>query len=160
MRRIIIEKGVKYHTYLKNLFAAMENEQLNYNWLITDCVCYPESKVYDELFQRDYLWLSGRELTNIFMEEDFQMIWGMFSAFKPNLTLDEVLKYKLPQNQDNDRSRDLYDPQVLPKHPLAEVEIQAVDSSFTMIISKNDGLVQHVTKAFPQYQEFSDFFKK
>ena len=36
-------KGEKYYTYLKKLFDAINNKQLDYNWLITDCTCYPEN---------------------------------------------------------------------------------------------------------------------
>lgn len=29
------------HTCLKEIFNLINNEQLNYNWLITNCECYP-----------------------------------------------------------------------------------------------------------------------
>jgi len=160
MRRIVIKEGPKYHTHMRDILASMNNEQLNYNWLVSDCQANPDHEHNKELFEREYLWLSGRELTDIFLDEDFQIIWGVFSGFRPDISLLEVLKTKLPESGFNDMDMDLSDPNFIPRHPMAEVEIQAFDSSFTIIISKNDKLVEHVIEYYPQYHEFSDFFKK
>lgn len=160
MRRIVIKEGPKYHTHMRGILTSMDNEQLNYNWLVSDCEGYPNNENFKRLFNSEYLWLSGRELTDIFLEEDFQIIWGVFSAFSPDVSFQDVLKTKIPESGSNDMSTDLSDPDIMPKHPLAVVEIQAFDSSYTIIISKHDKLVDHITEFYPQYHEFSEFFKK
>jgi hypothetical protein len=38
----INEKG-EYFTDLHNVFKSINNKQREYNWLITDCVCYPDN---------------------------------------------------------------------------------------------------------------------
>ena len=44
----INEKGEKYYTYLKKVFDAIDNKQKEYNWLITDCECYPNNQNKDK----------------------------------------------------------------------------------------------------------------
>ena len=54
-------KGEQYYTYLKKLFDAIGNRQVEYNWLITDCVCYPKDPLYrikvneEELYEMSVL---------------------------------------------------------------------------------------------------------
>ena len=61
----INEKGEKYYTYLKKVFDAIDNKQKEYNWLITDCVCYPNNQKIEKLLNKEYCWLSGEELTEM-----------------------------------------------------------------------------------------------
>ena len=51
---IIDRKSRKYYTYMSEVFQAMDNAQLQYNWLITDCVCYPKNKEIEKLFNQEY----------------------------------------------------------------------------------------------------------
>jgi len=159
MRRIVIKEGSEYHTLMKGILASMNNEQLNYNWLVSDCDAYPNNEKFKEPFNKEYLWLTGRELTDIFLEEDFQIVWGVFSAFSPDIPYLEIMKTKVPKSGFNNMDMDVTNQNIMPMHPLAEVEIQAFDSSCTIILSKNDKLVEYVTEYYPQYHEFSEFFK-
>ena len=59
----IDKKGESYYTYMGKVFAAIDNKQKEYNWLLTDCDCYPaNSKTYAMLCQ-EYCWISGDDLT-------------------------------------------------------------------------------------------------
>ena len=64
-------KGEKYYTYMKKLFEAIGNRQTEFNWLITDCICYPDDPKTDAMLSKDYCWISGDELTKIIAQEDF-----------------------------------------------------------------------------------------
>lgn len=96
MRSAILVKGEEYYSDLGSIFNSIENEQINYNWLITNCECYPQDVNVNEMFSREYLWISGQQLTEIIRNEDFQFIWGILSGFPPRVTLEEVLKHNLP----------------------------------------------------------------
>lgn len=61
------------------MFDAIGNEQNEYNWLITDYECYPQTQSIDDKLSHEYCWLSGNELTNIVESEDFQWIWAVLS---------------------------------------------------------------------------------
>jgi hypothetical protein len=152
MKSAILNKGEEYYTYMGKIFNAIENEQIKYNWLITNCECYPQDKNIYKLFSTQYLWISGIQLTKIILNEDFQFIWGVFSGFSPGVTLKEVLEYDLPFANGYEG---FWENSVGIQHPLADIEIVAFDSSYTLFISKDDSLVQKFRHSFPLSQDLS-----
>lgn len=152
VKSAILEKGEHYYTHMAKVFNAIENEQLKYNWLITDCECYPEDKNINKMFSKEYIWISGEKLTEIIRNEDFQFVWGVFSGFSPEVTFEEVLRYDLPLA---DGYKGFWVDDVGIQHPLAEVEIVAWDSSLTLLISKEDNLVQKFRSNFPLSEDLS-----
>ena len=126
MRSAILEKGEQYYTHMVKVFNAIENEQLKYNWLITNWECYPQDEELYELLSREYIWISGEKLTEIINKNDFQFIWGVFSGFSKGVLLEDILKYELPFA---DGYKGFWIDNVGIQHPLAEVEIVAWDSS-------------------------------
>ena len=76
----INEKGEQYYTYLRKLFEAIGNRQTEYNWLITDCVCYPANPKTAAMLREKYCWITGEDLTELVEQEDFQWIWAVLSA--------------------------------------------------------------------------------
>ena len=88
----IVDRGNHdYYTHMSKVFQAMDHAQLQYNWLITDCVCYPQNKDIEKLLDQEYCWLSGEELSAIIAQEDFQWIWGCLCGFSKDITMEEVL---------------------------------------------------------------------
>ena len=146
----ILEKGEAYYTYMGKIFRAINNKQMNYNWLITDCECYPRSLEYSRLFGQEYFFISGNELTEIINDEDFQFVWGVFSGFNPDIKLDDILKYDLPYA---DGYEGFWINNVDIQHPLAEVEMVAWDSSFTMMISRDNQIVEDFLSYFSLAEE-------
>lgn len=88
------EKSILHN--LQKVFDAINNRQMEYNWIITDCECFPESSEINNLFFQEYCFLSGDELTEIIKQEDFQWIWALLSGFKKDIPYDEIMKYPLP----------------------------------------------------------------
>lgn len=152
MKSAILDKGEEYYTNLSSVFEGIENEQLKYNWLITDCVCYPENQELYELFSKEYIWISGEELTKIVYEEEFQFIWGVFSGFSKEVKIEEILKYELPLAEEYNG---FWLDDVGIQHPLASIEIVAWDSTHTMFISKDDKLVDKFRSSFPLAEDLS-----
>lgn len=144
LKGIVISKE-KYFTFLKKLFASINQMQKNYNWLITGHECYPQNKMYAELLSKKYCWITGDELTEMHENEDFQWIWGVFSAFPKDISKEDVLKYELPKS---DGYKELWQNPVSIQHPLAEIEIIAWDSSMTVVISRNDDIVDLLSKDY------------
>lgn len=146
MKSAILEKGESYFTYMGPIFQGIRNEQIKYNWLITNCECYPRNKKISDMFLKKYCWLSGEQLTEIIYEEEFQFIWGVFSGFSKDINLDEVLKYDLPYA---DGHGGFWQNSINIQHPLADIEIVAWDSSLTLFISRVDELVDNFRQRFP-----------
>lgn len=157
MKGAILEKGEKYYTNLLNVFSAIENVQIKYNWLITDCVCYPRSQQIDELLSKEYCWMSGDELTKIVETENFQWIWAVLSGFEKTIPLEKVLEYELPYAVEYDG---FWNNPVSLQHPLASVEIVPWDSSLTLLISKDDKMVADFMNAFPLSEDLSIYNAK
>ena len=152
MRSSILEKGEHYYTHMHKVFQVIENEQLKYNWLITNFECYPQDEEYAGLFSEEYVWISGNRLTEIIQKEDFQFIWGVLSGFSKDVTLEEILKYDFPLA---DEYEGFWMDDVKIQHPLADIEIVAWDSSLTLFISKDDSLFNKFRKGFPLSEDLS-----
>ncbi len=157
MKGAILNKGEKYYTYMSKVFAAIKGEQLKYNWLITDCICYPDNDNYAEIFSKEYAWLTGEELTRIIEMEDFQWIWAVLSGFPKGVSLEEVLKYKLPNA---DGFEGFWGATLNIQHPLADIEIVPWDSSLVLAISRNDSIVDKFMDYFPLSQNLVTYNKQ
>jgi hypothetical protein len=78
----------------------------------------------------------------------------VLSGFEKNVTFDEVLKYNLPYANDYDG---FWNNPVSIQHPLASVEIVPWDSSLTLVISKDEKLVNDFMKAFPLSEDLENY---
>lgn len=152
MRSAILDKGEQYYTYMGKIFKAIENKQTEYNWLISNCECYPHDKKLYELFSKEYIWIPGEQLTEVISKENFQFIWGVFSGFPKDITLEEVLKYDLSFD---DGYGGFWVDDVIIQHPLANIEIVVWDSSMTLLISTYDELVEKFRSSFPLSEDLS-----
>ena len=150
-------KGEKYYTYLKKLFDAINNKQLEYNWLITDCTCYPENQKTDAMLRRNYCWLTGEELTDLVTQEDFQWIWAVLSGFDKSVELSDVLKHELPYAEGYEG---FWSKPVSMQHPLAKIEIVPWDSSMTMIFGDDKGIIDSFRAAYPLSEDFEEYIER
>lgn len=144
----------QYYTYLKKVFEAIDNKQLEYNWLITDCVCYLYDKEIEDTLRQEYCWISGEELTKIVTQDDFQWIWAVLSAFDKSVTLDEVLKYDLPYA---DGYAGFWKNPLSLQTPLTQIEIVPFDSSYMLILSKDKNVIDSFKNHYPKSQDLEEF---
>lgn len=150
----VIDQGShRYYTRLGPVFSAIGNAQLDYNWLITDAICYPNTPGF-QLFDDNYRWLTGRELTDIIQKEDFQWIWAVLSGFPKEVPLEEVLQYPLPYA---DGYSGFWHNPIALQHPLAQVEIVPWDSSLVLVLSKQEQLVRDFMAAHPGARDLEEY---
>ena len=166
---IIDKKSKAYYTYLADVFDAFDNEQSEFNWLITDTEIVAKSKELDILNTNtrweningkpvpvpapEFNFISGEELTKIIRNDDSQWIWGVLSGFKKEISLDEILRYPLPVTESNSFWKN--PPSI--QHPLASVEIVPFDSSFVLFFSKSKEMAERFRTAFPECQDLSEY---
>lgn len=148
----ILEKGEAYYTDLSKVFRAIGDAQLEYNWLITDCVCYPQSPETDALLSSEFCWLSGNRLTDIIRQENFQWIWGVLSGFEKDIPLDSIRQHPFPYA---DGYEGFWKNPLSIQHPLAAVEIVPWDSSLTLILSKRQEMIRSFQMYFPLSEDLS-----
>jgi len=143
---ILKEYDDDYFTYLKPILEPIKDAVRGYNWLVTDCevYCHPDPRIG----KPGYDWLSGDELLDI-AEHKSQFIWAVFSAIPKHVPREQALAgsaaAQLPEAEEYSG---FYRNPVSIQHPLAEIEIAAIDSSYAIFISKHDALVGQWATAF------------
>lgn len=155
MEKYISTEDEEYYTHLLKLINAIGGRSLEYRWLITDIEAYPQNndgnlnqKLYKLFTNNEYLILSNDELMDILEEDDFQWIWGVFSAIPEKYSNEEILKYELPYAENN--SEIFMENNCMIQHPLAEIEIVAEDATSVFIVSKDDKVAELFKKAYPK----------
>ena len=154
MYRLVSTKDKSGYTQMLKIINAIGGRKINYNWLITDIEAYPQKnsyeideELYNYLNKKDYVFISNSDLLDILEKNDFQWVWGVFSAIPNIYSLDDILKYDLPYAEDN---RDIYlDNNFIIQHPLAKIEIVAFDSSGMHIVSKDKEVCENLKKVYP-----------
>lgn len=154
MKGLIIDKGEKFHSYFAKIFSKIPVLVQNYNWLVTNAECNPQNLEDRDKLNEKYYWLSGKELSEILEREDFQWIWGVLSGFPTNITLENILKSELPYA---DGYTGFWRNPITIQHPLAEVEIVAWDSTYSILISKNDIIIDEISDVYPQSQNLEEY---
>lgn len=146
----IDKKGEEFYTFLPKLFDAIDNAQLDYNWLITACDCNCQNKIEDEYRKQGYCWISGKELTETVNETEIQWIWAVLSGFRKDISLDDVLKHPYP---DADGYPEFWHNPLSMQHPLSTIEIVPWDSSLTLFFSTDKGLVDKFRAGYPYSED-------
>ncbi len=157
MKGAIVYKGEKNYTFLKKIFNSINNVQKDFNWLITSHECYPMNEQISNILSSKWCWLTGEELTKIIDEEDFQWIWGCLVAFPKEISLEEIFKYDFPSAGKNNN---LWNKPLSMQHPLSEIELIAWDSSMTVLICRNDKLIDIFMNNIPLAENLEQYNEK
>ena len=159
MKRLVSKNDEKYYTFMLKVINSIGGRNLDYNWLITDIEAYPTIKEANEIIKNEYIIISNDDLLDLLEKDDFQWTWGIFSAIPKNIDTKEILQYNLPYKE----SISLTDVNPTIQHPLAEIEIDCMDSSYFQITVKDDKYLKEFKKAFPNstnnYINSVDHFK-
>lgn len=151
--RIENQKGIKEYRMrgciikdneisIKNIYNCIQDVE-KYNWLITNVECYPSEEGISKKFADEYCWMRGKDLLQLLYKEDFQWIWGVFSAFSNEVELEEVLKFDFPYA---DGYTGFWKNPVSIQHPLAKMEIVAWDGSLILVLSRENEIVESIIK--------------
>ena len=133
---------------IQEVFEAINNIQLNYNWLITECVhgIVDVPEINSILSREDYCWLTGKELTRHIAGAPRSYVpAGMFTGFPEEISLEEVLQYPLPTWE----SPYFWQNPLTLQHPLAQVEIVPWDGMYVLILSRDEKIVRDFRRHFP-----------
>lgn len=127
---------------MKEIFCFIEGVE-EYNWLITNIECFPRNKEIAQFLQRDYCWITGEQLLKLVHKEDFQWIWGVFSAFQKDIEYNMILRHPLPFA---DGYIGFWQNPITIQHPLADMEIVSWDGSLILVISKQNKIIDKLIK--------------
>jgi hypothetical protein len=153
MKKKLVERWEEMNTILddflelKQILNSFKGLVKNYNWLLTDLDwSYPQN--YIDYFE-DYrefehsndrlnnYWITGEKLMKLANNKEVYFIWGVFSAFEKNETID-LDKNKVEPYADGNPNFWVEHPKI--QHPKAVVELVLWDSTLTLLLSKDNVL--------------------
>ena len=156
MEGIILNEQTEYVTYLCPIFDAVGDDFIcNLNWRITYPECGgPSSANYS--FENDPdSWITGERLiTEIRSNPDIQWWWGLLQGFEQNVSRDEAMKSNPIDIQED---VGLWKNPLTMRNPESLIEIVAFDSSLTVIVSKDEAVLEKLKAAFPKYELLSEY---
>lgn len=145
MQGIMIEKHDKSFSQFNSIIKALKDEHKKYNWLITEIDFVPTDG--NGLFlNQPYTWILGEDLERKFSKEKGFWVWGVFSGFPKNITLDEVLKFSLPYADGNPN---LWNANLALQNPLAKVELIEWDGMCFLGVTDDAAILRNLKEAFP-----------
>lgn len=153
----ISEADEEYYTYLPRLFESIDNHQLDYNWLITDCFCNIDTPIEVKVDTTGYCWITGEELTDFVKKNHVQWIFAVLSGFKKDIPLECILKYPLPFA---DGYPGFWHLPLSMQHPLADIEIVPWDSSLLLFYSQRESLVVQFKAGYPNSENLTDYIRR
>ena len=154
MKGALLMTGEEYFTDMKRMLTGVKNVE-KYNWLITDFEGDPQnSKLEQQLVSpKGYCFISGEELLKLVKIKKFQWEWAILTAFKPEVELEDILKYELPKAS----NETFFEERVAMQHPFAEIELIAYDSTMFICIAKNYSQVKFFREKFPLSVDLKEY---
>jgi hypothetical protein len=110
-----------------------------------ECSIYPPGLPYDS--EDKPRWFTGEELTALVEKHRIQFIWAILSGFRPEIVID-INNLEVEPIAEGHPT--LWNEHPTVQHPKATVEIVCCDSSFTILLSKDDDLSSGFEDFFPK----------
>ncbi|GGC96578.1 hypothetical protein [Enterococcus wangshanyuanii] len=141
---IISELKVGYIANMAEIFNLLPQKELEKMWLISnyECNIYPFEQIP---IDKDYVWLKGTELKELFNQEEIMFIWGVFTSFANGTKLKDVLQVSLPIADGNEA---LWKPKVEIIHPLGDTEFISWDGTVLLLKSKDINIIDEFKKNY------------
>ena len=179
IKSVILEdsKYMHFYTDIRRVFEAFGGRQKEFNWLITNLefsvnayfspqnkrlqsANLPPNQFNEELLEplnKEVVWISGEELTEIVENNSIQFIWAVLSGFDKGIHIDVE---NLTIEPYADGNPDFWTDTPSIQHPLASVEIVCWDSTLTLLLSQDDDLVNKFLSYFPDSKDLIGHNKK
>ena len=127
---------------LKDILSALP-ELPPHNWLITALECYDYCG-WDgcEKWANSEIFLTDEEFRRDIILRDMQIIWGVFSAIPVEHTKEDIYKYPLPEAE----TPYYMSNRIVPRHPLAFLELYADDGCFTFVSAHDSVLLESLSR--------------
>ena len=155
MEGIILNEGTEYVTYMKPIFETIgEVVVRSLNWRLTYVVTggyLTEEYSFGDCLE---VWISGDELwAEVVKYPDMQWIWGLLQGFSKEITFEQSQTHGLVDIMMDER---IWTNPVSMRHPDAEIEIEAFDSTLSIVIAKDDSVLSRLKERYPRYQLLSE----
>ena len=155
MHGLVIEKSKSgFFTHMDEVFDTLGDVGREYNWLISDLMCNRNS--CDELKHGEpFAFLDGNDLYDfVYKEKHFQFIWAVLTAFKKDITPEQIAAYPLPFA---DGYTGFWQPEVTMQNPYGEIEIVSWDSTLLLVIAKDEAVIEKFRRAYPSAVDLAEY---
>lgn len=142
---------LKFHTNLKEILKPILADIKSFNWLISD-IEFISDKYLPINHEEDFFILSNENFNEI-LNSETQIIWGVICGFPKNQKI-IIDKNSLPYTEGNDSIWEDGNFQV----ENAVIEINAFDSTYTIIKFKNEILSEKFKLYFDEALPLNELF--
>ena len=159
MEGLVLNEKTEYVTYLEPIFDAVGRDYISrLNWRIT----YPEvggSATDCYSFEGNVdSWISGKELLEeIDNHPNLQWWWGLLQGFETHYSKEEI---QIEEPVDIQLDITIWELPVTMRNDKAEIEIEAFDSTQTIVVVKDNAVLEKLKTAFPDYDLLSELNSK
>ena len=159
MEGLILNEQTKYVTYMEPIFEALGQEFVeSLNWRITCLECGGSQTDRYSFDDKWDIWISGKELLNeMAAHPNLQWWWGLLQGFESKYT-QEMIQEEEPVDIRDDIT--LWTLPVSMRNDNATIEIEAFDSTQTIVITKDAKVLEKLRKTFPKSELLSEFIAK
>ena len=149
---VIKDTKTGYFTDLRDVFITLGDRFINYNWLFS---YYETTDSHDLIpFESDYAWLEGKAMYELALEHKMQVIWGVLTAYKQEISKEQVLAYPLPRADGNAK---IWTNPLEFQNPLSEIEIIPWDASLLVVKSLDQDIIKSFKEAYPISQDLEEY---
>lgn len=151
---------LKHFLSLKEILNSFNGLEKDYNWLLTDLEWsenhleyFQDYRIFDDNDDRlNNFWITGENLTKLANQEDVYFIWGVFSAFKMNESLD-LDSIQVEPYADGNPKFWVDNPEI--QHPKAVAELILWDSSLILLLSKDTNITSNFRRTFKDWKDLN-----
>lgn len=156
MEGLLLNEKTKYVTYMEPIFDALGRDYIEHlNWRITYSECGGSPTDNYSFSGRVDSWLPGKALLDeIGNHPNLQWWWGLLQGFDPIFTQAEIQKESPVDIQCDTK---IWELPVSMRDYRAEIEIEAFDSTLTIVIAKEEAVIEKLKRAFPEYELLSAY---
>ena len=144
---------MRFHTDVALIFRALQGRQKEFNWLIADVECNIYPPEFPDDLENKPSWFTGEQITEIVEKQDIQFIWAVLLGFRPEVKIDISNLEVVPCAKEHPT---LWQEHPVIQHPQATVEIVCYDSSYTILLSKDNDLSQKFRSFFPEAKDLDE----
>ena len=155
MEGLILNEESKYVTYMSPIFDALGDDYTrSLNWRII----YPECGSVEQVYSFEHIkdsWISGGELVEqIRKNPNIQWWWGLLQGIPKTISREDVEKEVLVDIKEDPH---IWKNPVTMRSNYSLIEIEAFDSTLTVVISSDDTVLERLKEAFPKYELLSKY---
>ena len=149
--QLITTSKWQIHTDIFSILNILESEVMSRYWLLSDWQGNHFPKGYTESYET--ITVKGSELlSNI--DKDFQLLWGVLSGSKQLFNPDDEIPYA-------ETNKEIWEPYYTIQNKASDIEIIAWDSSYTLITSENEMVLQRLVEYYGENAaHYTDCLKK